>query len=102
MSDRKKNEVAVADPHNVAETFVTSVAQVGLISGSSVAVTLGVRRLSPPDDSSEPQETLFVTSRLVLTLDAAQNLVEAVEMMLARAKTGSEPIIFNVGANKSR
>jgi hypothetical protein len=76
----------VEDPHSVAETFVTSVVDVALISGSSVAVTLGMRRHVHAKALDGLEEVVVVNSRLVLTLDAAQNLVDAVTMMLTRAQ----------------
>jgi hypothetical protein len=66
------------DPNHVTETFATSVIQVGLISGNAVAVTLGVRRHLRSDFSHEPEETVCISSRLILTLDAAQNLINGV------------------------
>jgi hypothetical protein len=76
----------IDDPHQVPETFVTSVVDVSLISGSSVAVTLGMRRHRRGRYGDNPEEVVVVNNRLVLTLDAAQNLVDAVSMMLARAR----------------
>jgi hypothetical protein len=76
----------VVDPHSVTETFVTSVVDVALISGSSVAVTLGMRRHVHAKGLDGLEEVVVVNSRLVLTLDAAQNLVDAVTMMLARVQ----------------
>lgn len=79
----------VDDPHHVAETFVTSVVDVGLISGSAVSVTLGMRRHAR--GRLTDQEVVVVNNRLVLTLDAAQNLVDAVTMMLDRARSLATP-----------
>jgi hypothetical protein len=81
----------IDDPNHVSETFVTSVVDVALISGSSIAVTLGMRRYTRGSFGTEPQEVVVVNDRLVLTLDAAQNLVEAVSMMLSRAKEANAP-----------
>jgi hypothetical protein len=78
-------EPLIADPHNVPETFITSVVDVALVSGSSVVVSLGIRRYVRPRFGMEPEETVVVNSRLALTLDAARNLVAAVSAMLARA-----------------
>src|SRR4051794_17630267 len=75
--------LSITDPNNITESFATSVIQVGLISGSSVAVTLGVRRYLQPNFGSEPKETVCISSRLILTMDAAQNLAEAVSAMLS-------------------
>jgi hypothetical protein len=80
---------AVDDPHHIPETFVTSVVDVGLISGSTVSVTLGMRRHAR--DRFPDQEIVVVNNRLVLTLDAAQNLVDAVTMMLGRARSPQTP-----------
>src|SRR5215218_5535769 len=90
----KTLDVPIADPNNVQETFATSVVQVGLISGSSIAVTLGVRRHLLSEFGSEPEETVCISSRLVLTLDASQNLVEAVSAMRARANHESEAMVL--------
>lgn len=87
MSELKKP--TVDDPHNVPETFVTSVVDIGLISGSAVSVTLGMRRHARGRLADE--EIVVVNNRLVLTLDAAQNLVDAVTMMLGRAKILATP-----------
>jgi hypothetical protein len=84
-------ELLIADPHSVPETFVTSVVDIALVSNCSIVVGLGVRRYLRPSFSAEPQETVVVNSRLVLTLDAAKNLVEAVSTMLSRAKEQSPP-----------
>jgi hypothetical protein len=79
----------IDDPHSISETFVTSVIDVGLISGSAVSVTLGMRRHARGKFAD--QEVVVVNNRLVLTLDAAQNLVDAVTMMLDRAKSSGPP-----------
>jgi hypothetical protein len=92
MSAEPQTALGITDPHNVEETFVTSVVQVALISGSVVAVTLGVRRHLRADYASEPKEVVCITSRLVLTLDAARNLVDAVGSTLSRAETERAPI----------
>ena len=87
-------KLAIADPNHVVETFITSVVDVALISGSTVAVTLGMRRYVRSDYHAEPKETVCINSRLVLTLDAARNLVNAIELMLSRAEvseTGVQP-----------
>lgn len=90
MPEMKKP--TIDDPHHVPETFVTSVVDVALISGSSVSVTLGMRRHQRGRYGDTPQEVVVVNSRIVLTLDAAQNLVEAVTMMLARADRPGAPL----------
>jgi hypothetical protein len=77
----------ISDPHNVPEVFVTSVISAALISDSSIAVTLGVRRMMRETFTSEPQETVYVVSRIVLTLNATVNLVEMLSGMLARTKS---------------
>jgi hypothetical protein len=81
----------IADPHSVPETFITSVVDGALVNGCTIAVTLGVRRYVRPNFSVEHQETVVINSRLVLTLDAARNLVELVSVMLGRAKQQSAP-----------
>jgi hypothetical protein len=53
-----------------------------------------------PDYASEPKETVCITSRLVLTLDAARNLVEAVGSMLPRVETEHAPIQKSIDAAK--
>ena len=63
---------AIADPHSVPETFITEVIDIALVSGCSIVVSLGVRRIVRPNFSVEPQETVVVNSRLALTLDAAR------------------------------
>jgi hypothetical protein len=82
----EKTALCIADPHAVKETFATSVVQAALISGSSVALTLGVRRHLRPDFASEPRETICISSRLILTLDAAQNLMEALGSLLSHSE----------------
>jgi hypothetical protein len=82
-------KLAIADPNHVVETFITSVVDVALISGSTVAVTLGTRRYVRSEYNADPQETVCINSRLVLTLDAARNLVNAIEHMLSRAQVGA-------------
>jgi uncharacterized membrane protein YczE len=82
----KSREPLIADPHSVPETFITSVVDVALVNNCSVVVSLGVRRYLRPKFGAEPQETIVVNSRLVLTLDVAKNLVEVVSAMLNRAK----------------
>jgi hypothetical protein len=82
---------AIADPHSVPETFITEVIDIALVSGCSIVVSLGVRRIVRPNFSVEPQETVVVNSRLALTLDAARNLVGMVSAMLDRAKEQSTP-----------
>jgi hypothetical protein len=77
------------------------VIQVGLISGNAVAVTLGVRRHLQSDFAHEPEETVCVSSRLILTLDAAQNLIEGVSAMLARANTESEIVVLETAKRRS-
>ena len=81
----------VSDPHHVPETFVTSVVQGALISGSSIAVTLGMRRTERETFTSEPQEVVYVVSRPVLTLAAAESLVEILSEMLAQARSQVRP-----------
>jgi hypothetical protein len=75
----------IEDSHQVCETFVTSVVDAALISNSAVSVTLGMRRHQRLRYGDDPEEVVVITSRIVLTLDAAKNLVEAVAMMLAQA-----------------
>jgi len=77
------------------------VIQVGLISKNSVAVTLGVRRHLQSDFSHEPEETVCISSRLILTLDAAQNLIEGVSAMLARANTERELLVVETAQRRS-
>jgi hypothetical protein len=81
----------IDDPHHVRETFITSVVDVALIGGSTIAVTLGMRRHIAASYGVSPQEVVVVNNRLVLTLDAARNLVDAVTMMLNRAKAPDTP-----------
>jgi hypothetical protein len=71
----------------VPEVFVTSVVNAALISGSSITVTLGMRRLLQEAFTSEAQEIVYVVSRPVLTLSAAEELVEMLSGMLARARS---------------
>src|SRR3954463_3512483 len=98
----KTLDIPITDPNNVQETFATSVVQVGMISGSAVAVTLGVQRHLRSDFGSEPEETVCISSRLVLTLDAAQNLVDAVSTMLARKNHQSEAVTQTPKQNSAR
>jgi energy-converting hydrogenase Eha subunit A len=77
----------ISDPHNVPEVFVTSVVNAALISGSSIAVTLGMRRMVQETFTPESQEVVYVVSRPVLTLGAAEDLVEMLSGMLARARS---------------
>ena len=84
-------EPLIADPHSVPETFITSVVDIALVSGSSVVVSLGVRRYVRVRFGAAPEETVVVNSRLALTLDAAKNLVAAVSAMLERANEQSAP-----------
>ena len=79
--------LTISDPHNVPEVFVTSVVNAALISGSSIAVTLGMRRLIQEAFTSEAQEIVYVVSRPVLTLSAAEELVEMLSGLLARARS---------------
>src|SRR4051794_28438712 len=81
-----ENRIPIRDPNNVTEAFATSVVQVGLVSGQSVVVTLGMRRRLQPYLAHDPEETICISSRLVLTLDAAQNLMEALSAMLSRVQ----------------
>jgi hypothetical protein len=83
---KKAQNLTVSDPHNVPESFATSIVDMTLISGSSVAVTFGMRRRSRDDVRSEPRETLFVTSRVVLTTDAAERLLGGLTEMLSRMR----------------
>ncbi len=76
----------ISDPHHVPETFVTSVVDAALISGSSITVTLGMRRRTRETFTSEPQEVIYVVDRLVLTLAAADSLMESLSRMLAQAR----------------
>jgi hypothetical protein len=71
----------------VPEVFVTSVVNAALISGSSIAVTLGMRRMIRETSTSEPQEVVYVVSRPVLTLSAAEELVGMLSEVLARARS---------------
>ena len=82
----KPSVVTISDPHNVPEVFVTSVVNATLISDSSIAVTLGMRRMVQENSDAEPQESVYVVSRAVLTLRAAEELVRALSGMLARAQ----------------
>src|SRR4051812_18130952 len=82
----------IEDPRHVCETFVTSVVDAALISNSAVSVTLGMRRHQRRRYGDDPEEVVVVTSRIILTLDAAKNLVEAVGMMLARANRTELPL----------
>ena len=84
-------ELLIADPHSVPETFITSIVDIALVSNCSIAVSLGMRRHLRPSFGAKPQETVVINSRLVLTLDAAKNLVEAVSTMLNRAGEQSTP-----------
>jgi hypothetical protein len=83
---RKAQNLTVSDPRNVPESFATSIVDMTLISGSSVAATFGMRRRSRDDIRSEPRETLFVTSRVVLTIDAAERLLGGLTEMLSRTR----------------
>jgi hypothetical protein len=76
----------ISDPHHVPETFVTTVVDAALISGSSITVTLGMRRRTRETFTSEPQEVIYVVDRLVLTLAAADSLMESLSRMLAQAR----------------
>ena len=89
MSQRQNKLLAItiSDPHNVPEVFVTSVVNAALISGSSIAVTLGMRRMIQETFTSEAQEMAYVVSRPVLTLSAAEELVEMLSEMLARVRS---------------
>ena len=82
----KRPALSISDPHNVPEVFVTSVVHAALISGSSIAVTLGMRRMIQ-DTFSESQEAVYVVSRPVLTLSAAEELVGMLSEMLALARS---------------
>ena len=84
-------ELPIVDPHNVPETFITSVVDAALVNDCSIVVSLGVRRFVRSGISAEPQETVVVNSRLALTPDAAKRLVEIVSVMLDRAKMQSAP-----------
>jgi hypothetical protein len=79
--------VTISDAHNVPEVFVTSVVNAALIGGSSIAVTLGMRRMIQETFTSEPQEVVHVVSRPVLTLSAAEELVGLLSELLARARS---------------
>ena len=83
----KPPTLKISDPHNVPEVFVTSVVNAALISGSSIAVTLGMRRMIQETFASEAQEVVYVVSRPVLTLSAAEELVEMLAEMLSRARS---------------
>jgi hypothetical protein len=71
----------------VPEIFVTSVVNAALISGSSIALTLGMRRMVQKALASEHQEVVYVVSRPVLTLSAAEELVGMLSEMLARTRS---------------
>ena len=77
----------ISDPNNVPEVFVTSAINAALISGSSIAVTLGMRRMIQEAFTSEAQEVVYVVSRPVLTLSAAEELVGMLSELLARARS---------------
>jgi hypothetical protein len=53
------------------------------------------------DFSHEPEETVCISSRLILTLDAAQNLIEGVSAMLARANTEREVVVLETAKRRS-
>ncbi len=78
--------IRVSDPHHVPETFVTSVVDAALISGSSITVTLGMRRNQRETFTSDPQEVVCVVGRLALTLAAAESLAETLSGMVAQAR----------------
>ena len=89
--------VPIVDNENVAEVFATSVVDVTLISGTSIAVTLGARRNTRSSSAADPQEAIFVNSRVVLPIEAAQVFAHLLSRMLRRAEElkaemkGSEP-----------
>jgi hypothetical protein len=71
----------------VPEVFVTSVVNAALISGSSIAVTLGMRRMTRETFTSEAREAVYVVSRPVLTLSAAEELMGVLSEMLRLARS---------------
>ena len=83
----KPPALSISDPHNVPEVFVTSVVHAALISGSSIALTLGMRRMIQDTFTSESQEVVYVVSRPILTLSAAEELVGMLSEMLALARS---------------
>ena len=83
----KPPTLPISDLHNVSEVFVTSVVNAALIRGSSITVTLGMRRMIQETFASEAQEVVYVVSRPVLTLSAAEELVEILSGLLARARS---------------
>ncbi len=87
QGQNKVPAVTISDAHNVPEVFVTSVISASLIGGSSIAVTLGMRRMIQETFTSEPQEVVYVVSRPILTLSAAEELVGMLSELLARARS---------------
>jgi hypothetical protein len=62
------------------------VVDVTLINGTSIAVTLGARRNTRSSSAADPQEVIFVNSRVVLPIEAAQVLAHLLSRMLHRAE----------------
>jgi hypothetical protein len=78
--------VPIIDNEGVAEVFATSIVDVTLINAHAISVTFGARRNTRETSASDPQEAIFVNSRVVLPVEAAQVFSHLLSRMLRRAE----------------
>jgi hypothetical protein len=97
---KPKARVSIADNPEVLETFATSVVDVSLIGSGSISVTFGTLRNIRDSFEAEPERTVCVTNRVVLTIDAAQSLAHLLSRILARARDVSEQRAGEPGSSK--
>jgi hypothetical protein len=78
--------VPIIDNESVAEVFATSIVDVTLINAHSIAITFGARRNTRASSTADPHEAIFVNSRIVLPIEAAQVFGHLLSRMLRRAE----------------
>jgi len=78
--------VPIIDNESVAEVFATSIVDVTLINAHAVSITFGARRNIRENSAADPREAIFVNSRIVLPVEAAQVFSHLLSRMLRRAE----------------
>ena|SRR5215212_3624076 len=77
--------VPIIDNESVAEVFATSIVDVTLINAHAISITFGARRNTRESSAADPQEAIFVNSRVVLPVEAAQVFSHLLSRILRRA-----------------
>lgn len=84
MQDKPTTGVPIVDNETVPEVYATSIVDVTLINAHSISVTFGARRNIRETSAADPHEAIFVNSRIVLPIEAAQVFGHLLSRMLKR------------------